>query len=247
MATVADTAYSIAHVRAEEKELFEDPYARHFRPSDPDVVAATKRYLDLPLFKEGIRLRTRYIDDALKDALKAGITQVVILGAGFDMRAMRMKECGKKGVTTFEVDLPGQLERKKKLLDAGGVELAKNIVYVPIDFNAEPADAWEAKLVEAGFKVGKGAVFIWEGVIGYIDDAMIEKSLRFMAKAGGKNTRVIFTSGADAFDPDTAEERTQRFGFSACEEIGLDDAWRYYLGSEPPPYLDVSTVCVART
>lgn len=246
MATVADTAYSIAVVRAEEKELFEDPYARHFRPTDPDVVAATKRYLDLPLFKEGIRLRTRYIDDALKDALKAGITQVVILGAGFDMRAMRMKECSKKGVTTFEVDLPSQLERKKKLLDAGGVELAKNVVYVPVDFNAEPADAWEAKLVERGFKVGKGAVFIWEGVIGYIDDAMIEKSLRFMAKIGGKNTRVIFTSGADAFDPDTTEERTARFGFSACEEIGLDDAWRYYLGSEPPPYLDVSTVCVAR-
>lgn len=245
MATVADTAYSIAVVRAEEKELFEDPYARHFRPSDPDVVAATKRYLELPLFKEGIRLRTRYIDDALRDALKAGITQVVILGAGFDMRAMRMKECAKKGVTVFEVDLPSQLERKKKLLDAGGVELAKNIVHVPLDFNSADVD-WEAKLVDHGFKVGKGAVFIWEGVIGYIDDAMIEKSLRFMAKVGGKNTRVIFTSGSDAFDPDTAEERTKRFGFSACEELGLDDAWRYYLGTEPPPYIDVSTVCVAR-
>ena len=244
MPTVADTAYSIASVRAEEKELFEDPFARHFRPTDPDVVAATKRYLDLPLFKEGIRVRTRYIDDALKDALKAGITQVVILGAGFDMRAMRMKECQKKGVTVFEVDLPAQLERKKKLLDAGSVELAKNIVSIGLDFNSD-AD-WEAKLVEHGFKPGKGAVFIWEGVIGYIDDAMIEKSLRFMSKSGGKNTRVIFTSGADAFDPDTTEERTRRFGFSACEEIGLDDAWRYYLGTEPPPYLDVSTVCVAR-
>lgn len=246
MATVADTAYSTAAVRSEEKELFEDPFARHFRSTDPEVVAATKRYLELPLFKEGIRLRTRYIDDALKDALKAGISQVVILGAGFDMRAARMKECQKKGVTVFEVDLPAQLERKKKLLEAGGVEPLKNVASVGLDFNVDSAETWESKLVEAGFKVGKGAVFIWEGVIGYIDDDMIEKSLRFMAKAGGKNTRVIFTSGQDAFDPDTTEERLKRFGFSACEELGLDDAWRYYLNSEPPPYIDVSTVCVAR-
>jgi methyltransferase (TIGR00027 family) len=244
VASVADTAYSIAIVRAEEKTLFDDPYAKHFRSSDPDVIAATKRYLDLPLFKEGIRLRTRYIDDALRDALKAGINQVVIFGAGFDMRGMRMKEMTKKGVTTFEVDLPAQLERKKKILTEAGVELAKSIIHVPLDFTAD--GDWEAKLVEHGFKPGKGAVFIWEGVIGYIDDDMIEKSLRFMAKAGGPGTRVIFTAGADAFDPDTAEERTRRFGFSKCEELGLDDAWRYYLESEPPPYIEVSTVCVAR-
>ena len=28
--TVADTAYSIAAARADEHELFEDPYAKHF-------------------------------------------------------------------------------------------------------------------------------------------------------------------------------------------------------------------------
>lgn len=33
----------------------------------------TKRYLDLPFFRDGIRLRTRFIDDALSNALADGM------------------------------------------------------------------------------------------------------------------------------------------------------------------------------
>src|SRR5215510_15451515 len=36
--------------------------------------------------------RTGFIDSRLRDAIKDGATQVVILGAGFDTRAYRLKE-----------------------------------------------------------------------------------------------------------------------------------------------------------
>jgi len=53
MVTVADTAFSIAAVRAEEgarpvaETLFEDPYAHLFAAHGADAAEATQRYLDL--------------------------------------------------------------------------------------------------------------------------------------------------------------------------------------------------------
>ncbi|HEY2370443.1 MAG TPA: hypothetical protein VGH87_28800 [Polyangiaceae bacterium] len=48
--TVADTAYSIAAIRADEHELFEDPYAKHFAASGAHAEEGTRRYLSLPFF-----------------------------------------------------------------------------------------------------------------------------------------------------------------------------------------------------
>jgi len=51
----------------------------------------------------GNLIRTRFGDERLEKALLRGTKQVVILGAGFDSRAYRMKEL-LKGVKVFEVD-----------------------------------------------------------------------------------------------------------------------------------------------
>src|SRR5207344_886697 len=66
--TVADTAYSIAAVRAEERDLFDDAFAKHFVAEGAHAREGTERYLSLPFFRDGVRLRTRYIDDALREA-----------------------------------------------------------------------------------------------------------------------------------------------------------------------------------
>ena len=63
---------------------------------------------------------------------------------------------------------------------------AGNGGYVPFDFDAPDfASALTSALEGKGFRPGEGAVFVWEGVIGYIDDAAIDQSLRFRrARAG---------------------------------------------------------------
>ena len=99
--TVADTAYSIAAVRADERELFDDPYAKHFVAAGAHADEGTRRYLALPFFRDGIRLRTRYIDDAVREAARDGFDQFVLLGAGFDARALRMPELA--GARVFEI------------------------------------------------------------------------------------------------------------------------------------------------
>ncbi len=236
MLTVADTAYSIAVVRAEEsarpvaERLFEDPYASIFAAAGAHAQEGTARYLSLPFFRDGVRLRTRFIDDEVRAGLAAGLSQVVLLGAGFDCRGLRMPEIAARGASVYEVDLPGQLATKRALLGGAGVSVPPHVAYVPCDFGASDfGDVLLASLEALGFRVGAGAMFVWEGVIGYIDDAAVDRSLAFMARAGGPGTRLVVTFG----DGSTTLGRARRAGFTQTEDHGSDALWRRYLPGEP--------------
>jgi len=118
MLTASDTAFSIAAVRAEEglrpthERLFEDRYASLFEAAGVHAEEGTKRYLALPFFRDGIRLRTRFIDDVVGRALADGVDQIVLLGAGFDTRALRIPAIADRGARVYEIDLPEQLRLK---------------------------------------------------------------------------------------------------------------------------------------
>lgn len=240
MLTVADTAFPIAVVRAEEGErpaperLFEDPYASVFRAAGAHAEEGTQRFLGLPFFRDGIRLRTRFIDDFVRDGLAAGLDQVVLLGAGFDCRGLRMPEIAGRPVSVYEVDFAEQLEKKRALLAAADVQLPARIAYVACDFKAPDfEDALTAALEERGFRRGAGALFLWEGVVAYIDQGAIDRSLAFMVRIGGAGSRLVFDFASAVVDPETVLTRARRAGFAACEEVGLDEVWRRYLPGEP--------------
>ena len=59
--------------------------------------------------------RTRFFDDRVLAALSAGIRQVVILGAGYDDRALRFRS---PGVRFFELDHPATQADKARRLRA---------------------------------------------------------------------------------------------------------------------------------
>lgn len=250
--TLADTAFSIATVRAEEaarredERLFVDPYAAAFAAAGAHVAESTQRFLELPFFRDGVRLRTRYIDDEVRAGLAAGLDQIVILGAGFDARGLRMPEIAVRGVRVYEVDTPEQLSRKRKMLSAAGHPLPERIAYVPFDFEVANLEATLLPALEArGFRRGAGALFVWEGVIGYIDRTAIDRSLHVMANTGGSRSRVVFTYGEGTFAPDTANEATRRLGFASCAEFAGDELWRRYLPGEPHPNAFVMKVGTA--
>jgi methyltransferase (TIGR00027 family) len=252
MLTVADTAFSIAAVRAEEGELpardrlFDDPYASAFRAAGTHAREGTQRFLELPFFREGIRLRTRFIDDFVREGLAGGLCQIVLLGAGFDTRGMRLPEIPACRAAVYEVDFADQLARKRDILDEAGVIVPPWIEYVACDLAAPDFEgALAAALEEVGLRRGDGALFVWEGVVGYIDGAVIDRSLRFMAREGGRGTRLVFTFGSTTFDPDTAVECARRAGFTACEDLGFDDVWRRYLPGEPHPHASIVRIGTA--
>lgn len=252
MLSVSDTAYAIAWVRAAEVErpleerLFLDPYAKFFVAGGEHAREGMDRFRQLPLFDAGVRLRTRYIDDEVREALAGGLRQIVLLGAGFDARGLRVHEVVQSGAQIFEVDFAAVLERKASLLAAAGVVLPAHLRYVPCALDAPDFDA---RLVDdlgaAGFSVGAPTVFVWEGVIGYIDWATMERSLALMARLGGASSRLIYTFGDRSLGLDDPTVLAQAAGFGPTREIGLYEAWRRYLRAPPLEHASLSRVGTA--
>ncbi len=83
--------------------------------------------------------RCRYLDDYLRDCLKTGTAQVVILGAGLDSRAYR-DVLRQASIKVFEVDHPAtqanKIIRVKKVFG----KIPDNVVFLPVDFNPETLD-----------------------------------------------------------------------------------------------------------
>lgn len=248
MLTVADTAYAIAVVRDEERgrpegeRLFEDPYASIFAAAGEHAREVTERCLALPSFRDIVRLRTRFIDDAVREGLAAGLGQVVLLGAGFDCRGLRLPEIAAPGAGVYEVDFAAQLDQKRAILRAAGVALPPWIAHVPCDLGAPGSDgALLASLEERGFHRGAGAIFVTEGVLEYLDDASLDRSLAFMVRAGGPGTRLSFTFHQEVF----ALDRVRRAGFTSVEAYGCVALWRRYLHAEPAEREWISSLGVA--
>jgi methyltransferase (TIGR00027 family) len=237
MLTASDTAYSIAHVRAVEAErpanerLFEDPYAVIFSAAGAHAAEGIRRFLELPGFVDGVRLRTRFIDDFVRESVLAGVAQVVLLGAGFDARGLRIPEIAAQGATVYEVDFAAQLDRKRALLDAAGVALPPHLRYVACDFGAPDfEETLTSGLVAQGFRVGAGALFVWEGVIAYISAEATDRSLRFMVRTGGPGSRLVFDFWAQVIE---GAEMARKAGFTRFSDVGYDTLWRRHISEEP--------------
>ena len=155
---------------------FQDPTARVFlnekgkRSLAKTMHAARKGGIRLEsarVMADLIALRTAAIDTAVRDAIAAGATQLVILGAGYDGRAWRMPELA--GVRGFEVDHPATQGDKRAHLSE--LPPATGLVsFVSIDFERESLGA---VLDRAGHDRSSPTCWIWEGVVMYLTrDAM---------------------------------------------------------------------------
>lgn len=83
-----------------------------------------------------------------------GFSQVVILGAGFDTRAVRKQTAG---VTFFEIDDPGTLKLKKERLEVNHIDAGAKLIpgnYVTDDLTG--------MLESSGFDAALPTHFIWE-------------------------------------------------------------------------------------
>ena len=126
--------------------------------------------------------RTMFFDRVVVGALDRGITQAVIVGAGYDGRALRY---AKVGVRWFEVDHPATQGDKRARLERLGVDTAQ-ISYVPADF---AIDDVAAGLRAVGFDERRAAVFICEGVAVYLERTVLTSLLRSLRSVAAATTR----------------------------------------------------------
>lgn len=131
--------------------------------------------------------RTRFIDDAVQEALSQGIEQVVILGAGLDTRAYRLT--GLEHVRVFEVDLPSVQENKKKRLQKHFGRLPQRVTFLPIDFDTQ---SLEAIFKGTTFDFASPAIFVWEGVTQYLTEAAVRSTLAFIGTSA-PGSILVFT------------------------------------------------------
>lgn len=248
---VTDTAAAVARVRSweselpEDERLFDDPYA-HLFGGGPAADEAVGLFLSAPIFRCHIRLRTRFIDDAVRAALADDVKQIVNLGVGFDCRTLRLPEIAAAGAEVYEVDLASQLERKLEILNAAGISYPPFAHFIPADFTAHDFERTLTKdLRSAGFDAARPAVIIWEGVLSYLDDAACDRTLRWVAQMGSRGSRLVFNYPVSRFGPGDLEPRIEAAGFVWLDDVSLADVYGRYLHGESPPEGELYRFAVA--
>ncbi|MEB2285449.1 MAG: hypothetical protein B6D46_01280 [Polyangiaceae bacterium UTPRO1] len=247
---ITDTAAAIARVRSWENQLpegerlFEDPFARLFS-GGAAADEAVELLLAVPVFRDYVRLRTRFIDDAVRAALAAGIRQILNLGVGFDCRTLRLGEIAQQGARVFEVDLAEQLERKRSILAAAGIAMPPFARLVAADFTTDFAAGLTRDLVAAGYDASVPVVVVWEGVLGYLDDVACDRMLRWIAQVAATASRLVFSYPVSRFDPEDLLPRIRAAGFVWLDDASLADVYGRYLPGEPPQGGDLYRFAVA--
>jgi len=160
--------------------------------------------------------RTRFIDQALERAVSLGVTQCLIVGAGFDSHAYRCRELLAQ-VKVFEVDRPETAAFKQSRVAAALGGPPANLVYVPADLEREELPGVLAK---HGYELSRRTFIIMEGVTMYVQEEPLRATFRFFA-AHAAGSSVVFDfatsamiSGINAIDlekmPPVARPQIQR-------------------------------------
>ncbi len=171
-----------AHQILDDPRIFDDPLAlRVLGPEnaiaqDPNQMGLKETPLSRVL-RASLAARSRYAEDQLHAAIKQGVDQYVVLGAGLDTFAYR-NPYPQDVLHVFEVDHPTTQIWKRTRLEEAGIPIPKELTFSPVDFETQPL---EDGLRRAGFNTGKCAFFSWLGVTMYLTIDAISATLRFVA------------------------------------------------------------------
>jgi len=135
--------------------------------------------------------RTAFIDAETLSAVTGGITQVVIVGAGYDGRALRFRS---PGVRFFELDHPATQADKRRRLEDLGVAL-DHLTLRPVDLMRDPVDA---VLAGAGHRDDEPSLFICEGLIRYISRGAVDRMLEGLHRRAAPGSRLLLTASESA-------------------------------------------------
>lgn len=192
----AATCRLIEQYQPESTRLFEDPLVKDLvgTPIRVTMQFAGMRRLAIKQMDAltpgiyGVQIsRTRFIDEAVQEALAQGVAQVAILGAGLDTRPYRL--AGMEHARVFEVDLPAVQEAKKQRLRKRLGRLPQQVTFLPIDFDTQ---SLETVFSGTSFDPARPAIFVWEGVTQYLSEEAVRKTLAFVGRSA-PGSILVFT------------------------------------------------------
>ena len=158
-------------------------------------------------------VRTRFFDNFLTDAGRAGIRQAVILASGLDARPYRL--WWPAGTTVYEIDQPQVIDFKTQTLRGLDAPPTTNRRAVGIDLRRD----WPEALRRVGFDATQPTVWIAEGLfIGFLQPATQDRLLDNVTALSAAGSRAAADYLPDWRRPLVSQEhaladRWRQFGF----------------------------------
>ena len=140
--------------------------------------------------RQRMEARTRFFDDEVLEALASGTKQVVIVGAGYDGRALRFRA---PGVQFFELDHPATQGDKRRRVEALGVPL-DHLTFASIDLMRERLGE---VLSGAGHDPAQPSLFVCEGLLLYLSGPVVEQLLRDLRSRAAPGSRLAVSTRED--------------------------------------------------
>jgi methyltransferase (TIGR00027 family) len=134
-------------------------------------------------------IRSRYTEDALREAVQNGTRQYVLIGAGFDSFALR-RPAYSQDVEIFEIDHPATQTLKLERIKECGIPLPRSVHFVAADLASETL---EAALGRSSFRRGEPAFFSWLGVTAFLTREANLAILRAVATYAARGSELVFT------------------------------------------------------
>ena len=132
--------------------------------------------------------RTAFFDRVVVRALDDGVRQVVVVGAGYDGRAMRF---ARPDVRFFEVDHPATQGDKLARIERLGLSTA-GIAFVAADLTSD--DVAE-RVLAAGLRTELASLFVIEGVVSYLTEEVLATTLSALRAVAGTGSLLAVSVG----------------------------------------------------
>ena len=223
---VGATALGVAAARAVEtagaKPLIHDEFARILvssagpawaRLADPNLAWLDGDQHGQRVHRVGCdyqAVRTHFFDEYFGTAVAAGIRQAVILAAGLDSRAYRLR--WPAGTAVYEIDQPKVLAYKTGILESHGAVPAAKRCPVPVDLR----DDWPAALAAAGFDRTQPTAWLAEGLLPYLPSDAADRLFEMFTALSAPGSKVAI----EVFGINS-NGNTQRW-LRMRERLGLD-------------------------
>jgi methyltransferase (TIGR00027 family) len=130
-----------------------------------------------------MQVRTYALDREVARFAESGGRQLILLGAGLDARAQRLRHLG---LRVFEVDHPATQAEKRRL--AGDAA-----TFVAWDFEHDPVERLPQHLGDLGYRREERGCVVWEGVTMYLSEAANAATFAMLADLLAPGSVVAFT------------------------------------------------------
>ena len=160
--------------------------------------------------------RTVNFDRIMKKCLEL-VDQVVIMGAGYDLRVLDLAKG--KSVKVFELDQEKTQNLKIETMKKARIE-HDWVTYVQVDFREE---SWVKKLIKSGFDKTKKTFFLWESVSLYLEENVVKDTLKKMSDFSTKGSVIAQDFYSKAFIEGTST--AMRKSVSMMKRMG--EPWLY--------------------